>query len=165
MIIDNVVPTIRFKFLKTHKAKVIYVQQDNEKPHSCDNDAELLGEGSRDGWRIKCKSQPPNCPDLNILDLAFFNAIQPLQHQTSPKTMDELIDCVESVFDALTKEKIDSIFLTLQKRLESTMMASGGNNYKIEHMNNERLRREGRLPVSIMCNQIAIKTAELCLNA
>ncbi|GJQ67459.1 hypothetical protein Trydic_g8303 [Trypoxylus dichotomus] len=80
MIIDNVLPAIRSKFPKAHKAKTIYVQQDNAKPHSCDNDAELLAEGSGDGWCIKFKSQPPNVLDLNVLDLGFFNGFHSLQH-------------------------------------------------------------------------------------
>lgn len=164
MIIDNLLPAIRSKFPKAHKAKTIYVQQDNAKPHCCNNDAELLVEGSRDGWCIKFKSQPPNSPDLNVLDLGFFNAIQSLQHQASPKTMEELITCVENAFDTLTKEKLDNVFLTLQKCMESTMLASGGNDYKIQHISKEKLRREGRLPVSITCSQTAIETAKFCLN-
>ncbi|GJQ69781.1 hypothetical protein Trydic_g22340 [Trypoxylus dichotomus] len=72
MIINNVLPAIRSKFPKAHKARTIYVQQHNlknAKPHSCGNDAELLAEGSRDGCYIEFKSQLPNCPDLNVLDL------------------------------------------------------------------------------------------------
>ncbi|GJQ84773.1 hypothetical protein Trydic_g21173 [Trypoxylus dichotomus] len=91
-IIDNVLPAIRSKFPKAHNVKTIQVQQDNAKPYSYDNDAELLAEGSRDGRCIKSKPWPPNSPDLNVFDLGVFNAIQSLQHQTSPKTMDELID-------------------------------------------------------------------------
>ncbi|GJQ69421.1 hypothetical protein Trydic_g6536 [Trypoxylus dichotomus] len=126
MIIDKILPAIKSKFPKAHKSKTIYVQQYNAQPHFCDDDAELLIEGSRDGWCIKFKSQPPNSPDLNILGLGFFNAIQSLQHQTLPKTMDKLIDCVKSVFSPLTNKKLDNVFLTLQKCMESTMMASGG---------------------------------------
>lgn len=78
--------------------------------------------------------------------------------------MDKLINCVQNAFDALTKEKLGNIFLTLQKCMKSTMMASEDNKYKIEHMNKEKHRCEGRLPVSILCHQSGIETAELSLN-
>ncbi|GJQ67041.1 hypothetical protein Trydic_g21946 [Trypoxylus dichotomus] len=45
---------------------------------------------------LNSKPQPPNSPDWNVLDLGVFNAIQSLQHQTPSKTLDQLIDCVES---------------------------------------------------------------------
>ncbi|GJQ85116.1 hypothetical protein Trydic_g20248 [Trypoxylus dichotomus] len=106
MIADNVLAAIRSKFTKARKTKTIYVQQDNAKSHTCE-DAELLAVGSRDRRCIKFKSQLPNSPDLSALDFGFFNAIQSSQHQTSPKIMDELRDCVESFFDTLTKEKLD----------------------------------------------------------
>ncbi|GJQ71438.1 hypothetical protein Trydic_g11163 [Trypoxylus dichotomus] len=125
MTINNDLPTTRFKFLKAHKAKVIYVPQDNAKPHA-------------------------------IMQNCWSKDQESLQHQTSLKTTDELIDFAESAFDALTKETLDYVFLM--------MMASIGIIYKIEHMNKDKLHRKRRLPVSVMCNQIAIETAELDLN-
>lgn len=159
MIVENILPAIRSKFPMGHKLKPIYIQQDNAKPHARDNDEVLLAERSKDGWNIQFQSQPPNSPDLNVLDLGFFNSIQSLQHQESPKTIDELIECVQNAFNALSRDKLDNVFLTLQKCMESTLMARGDNNYKIQHMNKEKLRREGRLPVSIMCNEEALAIA------
>lgn len=77
--------------------------------------------------------------------------------------MDESIDCMQNAcLDTLTKVQLDNVFLALQKCMESTIMASGGNNYKIEHTNEEKLRYEGRLP--ILCSQSSIQTAELSLS-
>ena len=38
---------------------------------------------------ISINFQPVNSPYFNVLDLGFFNAIQSLQHQCAPKTVDD----------------------------------------------------------------------------
>lgn len=45
--------------------------------------------------------QPPNSPDLNVLDLGFFSSIQALQHRESPNSIDELVTAVISLFKNL----------------------------------------------------------------
>ena len=97
-------------------------------------------------------NQPPNSPDFNILDLGFFNVIQSLQHQEAPTSIDELVSCVEQAFNKLSRETLDNTFLSYQNSLESCMKVEGGNKYKLDYMGKEKLRREGRLPVSIECN-------------
>lgn len=159
MLIENVLPAIRNKFPNINKNEPIYIQQDNAKPHLKDNDEALIEEGLKDGWCIKLKSQPPNSPDLNVLDLGFFNSIQSLQHQQSPTSIDELIECVQSAFNEQHPDKLDNVFLTLQTCMESTMLEKDGNKYKIPHMSKESLRRTGRLPVSIKCSEEALATA------
>ncbi|TBT98731.1 hypothetical protein CWI36_2257p0010 [Hamiltosporidium magnivora] len=71
MIIDNVIPAIKSKFLPACKRKTIYVQQDNAKPYFSDNEADIVALGSSDHWNIKFKAQPANTPNLNVLDLGF----------------------------------------------------------------------------------------------
>lgn len=164
MIIDNVIPAIKSQFPTNYKKKIIYVQQDNAKPHPSVADAELLAAGTSCGWSIRFKSQPPNSPDLNILDLGFFNSIQSLQHEASPKTIDDLIKCVQDAFDELGTETLDDVFLTLQNCMESIMLVEGGNNYKIQHINKAKLRREGRLPSNLICSQEAIERANTNIN-
>jgi len=93
MIMENVIPAIKSKFPPAYKKKTIYVQ-DNAKPHFSDNDVDIVALGSVDDWNIKFKAQLTNSPDLNVLDLGFFNSIQSLQHEASPNTIDELINCV-----------------------------------------------------------------------
>ena len=44
------------------------------------------------------------------------------------------------------------------------MISGGDNTYKIKHMNKEKLRRENRLPRSIICKPEAILNAKSCLN-
>ena len=96
MLIENVFPAIRQKMPVKSKWKTLFVQEVNAKPHPGVNDVDVICAGARDRWDIKLKSQPPNSPDHNVLDLGFFNAIQTLQHQASPQSVDKLIQAVIS---------------------------------------------------------------------
>jgi hypothetical protein len=46
----------------------------------------------------------PNSPDLNVLDLEFFSAIQLLQQMKVAKTIDELIQIVPKAFDDISSQ-------------------------------------------------------------
>lgn len=164
MMKDNVLPAIRDKFLIAYKRKQIIIQQDNAKPHLRDDAPGLVNICLKDRWNITCKAQPPNIPDFNVLDLGFFNAIQSLQHEPAPKTIEDLISSVNNAFADISMTKLDNVFLTLQNCMESTMHVGGSNDYKIVHMNKEKLRREGRLPTSISCSVKALEAAKACLD-
>lgn len=160
MIIENVIPEIKSKFPGNYKNKTIYVQQDNARPHSSDNDQDIVAAGSSDGWNIRFKSQPPNSPDLNVLDLGFFNSIQSLQHEASPNTIDELIDCVQHAFNKLERNTLDNVFITLQRCMELIMLSGGRNSYKIPHINKTKLRNEGLLAEKSICSEEAFNKAK-----
>ena len=51
------------------------------------NDADFIQATNGDGFTIHLMCQPPNNPDLNILNLGFFRAIQSIQHQQSPRNI------------------------------------------------------------------------------
>ncbi|KAK8636943.1 hypothetical protein V6N13_064376 [Hibiscus sabdariffa] len=72
--------------------KRIFIQKDNAKPHIDIDDEQFLQAASLDGFNFQLFFQPPNSPDLNVLDLGYFRAIQSLQHQESPTTIDELVN-------------------------------------------------------------------------
>ncbi|GJS17051.1 hypothetical protein Tco_0411523 [Tanacetum coccineum] len=73
-LLQKVLPAIRARWTQGHMGP-IYIQQDNAKPHIGVDDAEFLQEASQDGFDIRIRFQPPNSPDLNVLDLGFFRAI------------------------------------------------------------------------------------------
>ena len=71
MLVDNVIPAIKAKFPSSCKNRPLYIQLDNARPHTVRVD-ELIEQQNRwcnDGWNIQIKRQPPNSPDMNILDL------------------------------------------------------------------------------------------------
>ncbi|XP_027099096.2 bifunctional dTDP-4-dehydrorhamnose 3,5-epimerase/dTDP-4-dehydrorhamnose reductase-like [Coffea arabica] len=51
---------------------------------------------------------------MNILDIGYFRAIQSLQHQEAPNSIDELISAIEKSFNELSSESLNNVFLTLQ---------------------------------------------------
>ena len=91
----------------------ILIQQDNAKPYFNPIDPEFIETASRDGFHIHLSFQPPNSSDMNVLDLGYFRAIQSLQHQEAPISIDELILAVEKSFDQLSSESLNNVFLTL----------------------------------------------------
>lgn len=81
MVYNNILPASRSIVPITNKTRPLFIQQDNARPHTRDDDPEMTAEGLKDGWNIKLQSQPANSPDFNVLDLGFFNAIQSLHHE------------------------------------------------------------------------------------
>jgi hypothetical protein len=61
--------------------------------------------------------------------------------------------------------KANKIFVTLQTVLREAMKIKGGNNYKIPHMQKERLEREQRLPLQISCEPSLLAEAIDSLDA
>jgi hypothetical protein len=50
--------------------------------------------------------------------------------------------------------KINRLFVTLQTVFDCILEYNGGNEYKLVHMNKERLEKEGRLPVAVQCTHL-----------
>ncbi|XP_071687835.1 uncharacterized protein [Rutidosis leptorrhynchoides] len=70
-LIEKVLPAIRAKWPQGHSGP-IFIQQDNAKPHISVNDSEFLEASSQEGFDIRLRFQPPNSPDLNVLDLEIL---------------------------------------------------------------------------------------------
>ncbi|KAG3146260.1 hypothetical protein PC128_g8875 [Phytophthora cactorum] len=71
--------------------------------------------------------------------------------QENARTIDELIAAVTEAYWELPARTINSTFLSVQGSMDDCIAQDGDNNYKPRHMKKEKLRREGRLPVSIRC--------------
>ncbi|KAI3708174.1 hypothetical protein L2E82_37296 [Cichorium intybus] len=163
-LIEKVLPDIRAKWPGSQLGP-IFIQQDNAKPHIDVNDIEFLEAASRDGFDIRLSFQPPNSPDLNVLDLGFFRAIQSLQEQEVLGTIDELVHAVKTAFERMESQQLNNVFLTLQTCMKEIIKVQGGNNYQIPHIGKNRLEREGNLPLQIECDQNLIDEALLHLAA
>ena len=108
-LIKKVLPTIRARWPKGDTGPT-YIQQDNMKPHIGVDDAEFIQEASRDGFDIRLRFQPPNSPDLNVLDLGFFRAIQSLQEQEVLGNINELVRAVETSFERMSSNELNNVF-------------------------------------------------------
>ena len=137
-LIDCVFPAIRANFPVGFKSQTIWVQQDNAKPHISPEDADIVAAGSSGGWNIRLRCQPPNSPDLNVLDLGYFTSIQCLQYKNEISSIDQLIQVVLASFEALEVTKLDDIFYTLQKVYEKVIDSCGNNDYSLPRTNKKK---------------------------
>ena len=83
---------------------------------------------------------------MNVLDLGFFRAIESLHHQEAPATIDEFVYAVEKAYNIFPTEELNNVFLTLQSCMVEVMKILGSKNYKIPHMNKQKLIKNGQLP-------------------
>ncbi|KAH6780096.1 hypothetical protein C2S52_011333 [Perilla frutescens var. hirtella] len=123
----QVLPAIKTKW-SAEASKVIYVQQDNAKPHIKDSDINFREASSSYGFVFTLIQQPPNSPDLNVNDL---------------------VNAVVTSFENLCPTKLNKIFLTLQSCMLEIMKVKGHNGYKIPHMGKDALSRQVILPLNL----------------
>jgi len=161
-LINQILPAIREKFPAARG--IVRIQQDNAGPHILPTDEAFVAASSLDGWNIQLTCQPPNSPDMNVLDLGYFNALQSLQYQKPAKTIDELIANVNESWDQMPNETINKVFLSLQACMIEVMKHGGGNRYKLPHIGKDKLSRQGQLPLRLEC-PLEIKQRAQELNA
>jgi hypothetical protein len=140
----------------------IKIQQDNAGGHAGCHDPFLM-------WAIKSMednhifipgkitlyAQPANSPNLNILDLGFFNALQSSYLDMSPKTSEEIMDCVTQAYNEYPANKLNRMWVTLQSIYNCVIETHGYNVYKIPHMNKEKLERENLQPRALFLSSDA----------
>ncbi|KAG4231800.1 hypothetical protein PC116_g19947 [Phytophthora cactorum] len=121
------------------KSTTIKVQQDN---------ADIIEAGQEGGWDIRMVSQLLRSPDMNVLDLGFFNSLQSLQHKTPTFDTDGMIAAVEASFAKVGSRTLDKCFLTLQKVLGTVIACKGGNNYSLPRVRKFHIRN-GISPIAL----------------
>ena len=129
----------------------IYIQQDNAPGHVKGTDEDFLSNLEDLGLSdtIKLVEQPPDSPDLNVLDLGLFAALQTMYYTNCPSNSLQLIEYVQQTYDKFDHHKINRIFLTIQTIYNKVIETNGDNSYKILHMKKEKLQKENKLPCSI----------------
>ena len=90
-------------------------------------------------------TQAANSPDVNLLDLGFFRAIQS-SNNTAPKNEEELIEAVSAVYDKYPCHKINQTWPTLQCCFNQIILHHGDYDYNIDHIGKEQLKRNRNLP-------------------
>ena len=160
--LSKLLPAIAEKCPDEMKARPIRIQQDNAKPHCLfvQGNAELYTKATELGLIIHPYYQPPNSPDLNVLDLCFFRSLQSLQQQEQTANKIELMNKVITCFNMYPHAKLNDVFLTLQCCMNKIIEQNGDNDYQIPHINKRGLERQGILPRSIW-----VTTSENLLEA
>ena len=113
------------------------------------------------GWDIQMKPQPANLPGTNINDLGFFNVLQKLQETHQFTNLMEMMEKVENCFENIIPRKLDDIFYTLMMVMIAIMCCGVTNNYPLDHIHKDELRKKNELPYTLSCPEEAlIKAAE-----
>lgn len=80
-LLEKVIPKLCDIWPVENSRSTIYIQQYNARTHVNSNDAAFQSAASQNGFDIRLRCQLANSPDMNILDLGFFKAIQSLQEK------------------------------------------------------------------------------------
>ncbi|RHY91802.1 hypothetical protein DYB31_016634, partial [Aphanomyces astaci] len=147
-VITRVVPAIKAKFPSVNKRVVL--QHDNATPHGAITDA-ILACVSTDGWTFVVQRQPPNSPDLNVLDLGYFASIQSLQNKVVSHSIDYVIQSTLVSFEALSSEKLENVFHTFQAVMRLVLEHNGSNHFPLSHLKKDAKRRAGTLSANLSC--------------
>jgi len=150
-LVNKVLPAIKEKWPAEEKGLPIYIQQDNVRTHIAVDDPAFVQAAQADGWDIRPTCQPPNSPDLNVLDLGFFAAIQALFEKGTPNNIDGIVAKVNQAYQEYPVQRANRIFLTQQGCMMEIMKHNGGQHYNIPHMKKKTLELQGCLPTTLSC--------------
>ncbi|XP_057526366.1 uncharacterized protein LOC130805601 [Amaranthus tricolor] len=112
-LITEVLPAIRSKW-PANGVKDIWIQQDNAKQHILINDHAFNEEAKKDGFNIRLVCQPASSPDMNILDLELFSALQSIQFKSFPKYLNDLIKAVNDAYDTFEPKLLNYTWIQYQ---------------------------------------------------
>ena len=76
----------------------MFIQQHSAKNHIHEDDEEFKNTLMEQYINAKLYTQTPNSPDINLLDLGIFRAIQSF-NDVSPKNEEELIQSVTEAYN------------------------------------------------------------------
>ncbi|ETV96843.1 hypothetical protein H310_10130 [Aphanomyces invadans] len=147
-VINKVIPVIKVSFPSA--SKHVLLQHDNALPYGSITDAVLEGV-STDGWSFKIRKQPPNSPDLNVLDLGFFASIQSLQYKKMSRTVDDVVRNTMEAYGELKYDKLEAVFLTFQAVMRMVLEHGGDNHFALPHLKKAALKRAGLLMSNVSC--------------
>lgn len=149
-LINKVLPALKAKWPADERGMPIFFQQDNARTHIAVDDPEFVQAAQAHGWNIRLTCQPPNSPDLNILDLGFFTAIQALFEKGTPNNIIEIMQKVDEAYQKYSVDRSNRVFLT-QQGCMMEIMKHNRQHYNIPRMKRTTLERQGRLPITLKC--------------
>ncbi|XP_057545828.1 uncharacterized protein LOC130824826 [Amaranthus tricolor] len=137
---------------------------DNAKPYILTNDHAFNEEAKKDGFNIRLVCPPASSPNMNILDLGLFSALQSIQFKSFPKDLNDLIKAVNDAYDTFEPKLLTYTWIQYQLCMIEVLKAKGGNNYKNADIGKQRLDRLGMLPRQLEIPQELIDAARQFLS-
>ncbi|XP_021743059.1 uncharacterized protein LOC110709148 [Chenopodium quinoa] len=124
MLMEHIIPAIHQQWPES-VPKNVKIQWDNARPHQIPKDEECIATCHANG---------------------LFKAIQSLQYQSFPTTLDDLIKEVINAYNAFEAKANKYIWLTLQSVMIKVLEKQGGNNFSPPHMKKKKIDKLGVLP-------------------
>ena len=146
LLITKLIPAIVERWpVSDRNSRKIFIQQDGAKNHIREGDKLFNAALEENGVNAVLYTQSPNSPDVNLLDLGLFRAIQSF-NDAALRNEEELIKAVGEAYENYPREKINRTWLTLQCCFNQIITHHGDNDYDIDHISKEKLERNGNLP-------------------
>ena len=147
LLISKLLPAIIEKWPRTDRlSRKIWIQQDRAKSHINTDDQEFREAIQDQELNAGLYTQAANSPDVNLLDLGFFRAIQSF-NDAAPKNEEDLIKSVQLAYNNYPRTKLNRTWLTLQSVFNQIILCNSDNEYDIQHLSKEKLERAGKLPI------------------
>jgi len=131
LILDKLLPAIKVQCPIAMLQNWIFIQHDNAPPHKNVSTAlpELIAKSLELRINVAIREQPPNSPDLNVLDLGIFCALQCRQFRNCLTTLQELINQTRQTYEEFPVKPLNGVWHTLQTVMKEITHCSGGNKY------------------------------------
>ena len=140
LLISKLLPEIVEKWPRTDwLLRKIWIQQDGAKSNITADDNEFKEALNAQEINAELYTQAANSPDVNLLDLGVFQAIQSF-NDAAPKNKEELIQSVHDAYTDYPGKRLNCTWLTLQSVFNQIILCNGDNNYNIKHLSKEKLK-------------------------
>ncbi|CAM9974454.1 unnamed protein product, partial [Discosporangium mesarthrocarpum] len=90
--------------------------------------------------------QPPNLPDLNVLDLGLFHSIQRLKDDFGVTNVREVVEATIEAFDDYPRETLEQCWYCLFAVYGEVLGCKGDSNFSIPHPGINKAQGAGKLP-------------------
>ena len=140
LLISKLLPAIVEKWPQTDRlSRKILIQQDGAKSHISADDHEFKEVLIDQNINVELYTQAANSPDVNLLDLGFFRAIQSFNDSVL-KNEEQLTQSVHEAYKDYPQKRLNCTWLTLQSVFNQIILCHGDNDYNIEHLSKEKLQ-------------------------
>ena len=135
---EKLLPAIKQKM---HWAKRVVVQHDGATPHTGKGTEDILKQAGKNDnaneQQIELVRQPPNSPDMNVLDLCFNRALACMAAKTRPRTKDEIAKAVELAWEQYEWQRLERAWKYKSFMLKAVVEYNGWNNFPLPHYRDE----------------------------
>jgi hypothetical protein len=142
----------------------VVVQHDGARPHTGNDNVEQMNlAGAQDGWNITVVTQPPNSPDLNILDLGLFHSLktQFYNRGVTAQSMQPFVDGVVEEYEKYKPQTLLNIWAEQYAVWNAILRVQGENDYELPHTQITKKARRGENPID---RKIDVDAYNMCFQ-